>query len=163
MPQPRRLILLRHAQAQAEREAAADHERPLTAGGKADATQVARQLKEAGIRPSLILYSSALRTTQTARIVAAVLGYPGEFLQREAALYLASADTLLDVLAGQDASFHDILICGHNPGLSDLAVRLLDPPPAGLVPAAALVIETLAEDWSSLRHGSLQQRCLPPA
>jgi len=161
MPSPRRLTLLRHARAQPAGPGGSDQARALDPVGELEAAQVARQLLATGIRPSLLLCSPAVRALQTARIVARGIGYPREFLQREAGLYLASADDLLQVLAGQDDAFHDILLCGHNPGLSELAARLASAAIGSLPTGAAVVIETRAESWSSLQHGELRHRCLP--
>jgi phosphohistidine phosphatase len=102
---------------------------------------------EAGIRPSLILSSPAVRAWTTARIVAREISYPLEFLQRESSLYLAGVDRLLDLLAAQDAGFNSVVIVGHNPGLTEFANYLLpgvtdNIPSCGIV---ALNIDT--EDW----------------
>lgn len=161
MPSPRRLTLLRHARARPADAGTTDHARRLDPAGELEAEHVARQLLATGIRPSLILCSPAARAMQTAGIVARRFGYPREFLQREAGLYLASADDLLQVIAGQDDAFHDILLCGHNPGLSELAERLTASGTGSLSTGAAVVIETRAAGWSSLQRGELRHRCLP--
>ena len=75
-------------------------------------------------RPPLILTSPAKRARQTVRLIAREIGYPIEFLQTELELYLADPSTLLDVIAQQDNSFNDIVVCGHNPGITELANRL---------------------------------------
>ncbi len=104
-------------------------------------------MREANVRPSLILSSSAVRTWETAKIVAADLGYPNEFLQREASLYLANTSELLRVIAGQDDGFNHLMIVGHNPGLSDLA-DLLVPGAIPSLPAGGWIsIELDTKSW----------------
>lgn len=83
-----------------------------------------RRLKARGARPSMILTSPAVRAQRTARLIAEIIGYPVEFLQRESELYLADPDTILAVVARECEACHDVFVCGHNPGMTDLANRL---------------------------------------
>jgi phosphohistidine phosphatase len=72
------------------------------------------RIQTAGIRPSLILSSTAVRAWKTAKGVAKEISYPNEFLQREQRLYHAGVNRILDVLAQQDDAFNSIMIVGHN-------------------------------------------------
>jgi phosphohistidine phosphatase len=108
-----------------------------------------------GARPSLLLTSPARRALQTAQLVARALDYPREFLQREHDLYLASPDAILAVLARQDNAFNDILLCGHNPGLTDLANQLTDAQVDNIPTSGFVVIEASIHDWQDLKHGRL--------
>ena len=152
----KRLTLLRHAKAQQDSGGLADRERALTERGEQDAPLMGRRLRETGARPSLIITSPAVRALQTARLLAREIGYPLEFLQREADLYLAPPDDILAVISRQDDAFKDLLVCGHNPGLTQLAGLLTgraleDIPPCGLV-----VIEAAVDSWTGLRSGTLR-------
>ncbi len=149
----KRVTLLRHAKAKSEDARFPDRERSLNRRGLEDAPLMGRRMHEAGARPSLVMTSPAVRAMQTARLVATELGYPLEFLQREADLYLASPEEILAVLARQDNAFNDILLCGHNPGLTDLAnqltrARIDNIPTCGLV-----VIDAEIRDWRQLKTG----------
>ncbi len=55
------LLLLRHAKASRDDPELADHDRPLKPRGKEDAKRLGRQLREAGLVPTLIVSSTALR------------------------------------------------------------------------------------------------------
>lgn len=109
-----------------------------------------RRLRERGARPTLFLTSPATRARRTAQIIAREIGYPQEFLQREDDLYLASPDEIIAVVARQDSSYRDVIVCGHNPGLTGLANRLTG---AGIdnVPTTGVVIITLElTSWADL-------------
>lgn len=149
----KRLTLLRHAKAQPPDASLPDRERPLNGRGERDAPRMGRRLKETGARPSLIVTSPAVRALQTARLVAHELGYPLEFLQREADLYLATPDEILQVIARQDNAFNDMIVCGHNPGLTDLANRLTGANIDNLPTCGVVVIEAAVRDWHDLRRG----------
>ena len=107
-----------------------------------------KRIVAAGIRPSLIASSPAVRAWTTAKAVATEIGYPLEFLLREDDLYLAPLSRWLDVVAGQDAAFNNLMLFGHNPGLTDFANYLV-PGLTGNVPTAGVVaVEFEADDWS---------------
>lgn len=119
------LTILRHAKSSWDDSSLPDHDRPLNARGKRDAPIMAERLRHAGIRPSLILSSSAVRAWSTAKKVAQEISYPAEFLQRDEALYHAGLSRLLQILNEQDEGFNSILLIGHNPGLTDFANYLV--------------------------------------
>lgn len=141
------LTILRHAKS-SWKEGLPDYERPLSRRGEENAPMMAARITDAGIRPSLIMSSPALRAWTTAKLVARAISYPTEFLHRDDRLYLADLDKLLDVMLEQDAGFNSIVLIGHNPGLTELANYLLpgvtdNIPTCGLV---SLAIET--DDWN---------------
>lgn len=141
------LTLLRHAKSSWKDASLGDHERPLSARGRRDAPEMGRRLQAAEIRPSLIVSSPARRAWNTAEEVARTIGFPREFLQREKDLYLADADTLLDVIGRQDASFNHLLICAHNPGLTDLVQMFVPGLTDNLVTAGFVTVAAEADEW----------------
>jgi phosphohistidine phosphatase len=154
----RRLTLLRHAKAHPPRDGQPDRERELNARGERDAPVMAQRLLETGARPSLIITSPAARALQTARLFAAGIGYPLEFLQREADLYLATPDDILAVLARQDDTFRDIVVCGHNPGLTELANRLTGAGIDNVPTCGVVVIDSAAPTWRGIGSGAVLAR-----
>jgi phosphohistidine phosphatase len=141
------LTLVRHAKSSWEHTGLADRERPLSSRGKRDAPLMGQRLAAAGVRPSLIISSPALRAWSTAKKVARELGYPREFLQRESALYLATLYGLLDVVAKQDAGFNHLMLVGHNPGLTDFT-NFLSPGLTDNLPTTGVVSVNIdIADW----------------
>lgn len=147
----KRLTLLRHAKSSWRDQTLPDRERPLSSRGERDAPAMGLRLKAHRARPSLILTSHAVRARTTARIVARALGYPEEFLHVERSLYLASPDTILAVVGAQDERFADILVVGHNPGMTELTHRLLPDLPLDNLPTCGVVaIDSEAERWPDI-------------
>ena len=141
------LTLVRHAKSSWQDTDLSDRERPLNKRGLRDAPIMGRRAVEAGIRPSLIIASPAVRAWTTAKIFATELAYPVEFLQREDKIYLASLDSLLDVVASQDPGFNNLMLFGHNPGLTDFA-NYLSPGLTNNLPTAGVVsVEIDRDDW----------------
>ena len=142
------LTLLRHAKSSWKDTSLADRDRPLNKRGERDAPVMGQRIQNAGIRPSLIVSSPAVRAWRTAKIVAKALNYPREFLQREEDLYLASLDDLLDVVMAQDTGFNSVMVVGHNPGLTDFA-NFLSPGLTNNVPTAGVVaVQFERDDWN---------------
>ena len=146
----KRLALLRHAKSSWKDPSLEDYHRPLNKRGERDAPMMGRRLLARGARPSLIITSPAKRARRTARLIAREIGYPIEFLQREDDLYLADPDAILAVLARQPNSFHDVIACGHNPGLTELATRLTGINIDNVPTCGIVAMEADLKDWAEL-------------
>jgi len=116
---------------------------------------MAERIKQAGIRPSLILSSPATRAWTTAKAIAHEIGYPLEFLQQEDLLYHASIRNILKVIAEQDEGFNNLMIVGHNPGLTEFANQL-HPGLTDNIPTCGFVsFEIDCEDWNLDRDADI--------
>ena len=142
------LTLVRHAKSSWKDTSLADRDRPLNGRGKRDAPEMGRRIAAAGIRPSLIVSSPAVRAWTTAKVIANEIGYPREFLQRDSALYLASVNGILDVIVSQDAGFNNLMLVGHNPGFTDFANYLVPGLTDNMPTAAVVSVELDTDDWS---------------
>ena len=142
------LTLVRHAKSSWKDTSLADRDRPLNKRGKRDAPEMGRRIAEAGIRPSLIVSSPAVRAWTTAKIVADAIGYPREFLQRDNNLYLATVNGILDVIVAQDNGFNSMMLVGHNPGFTDFANYLVPGLTNNLPTAGVVSVELDTDDWS---------------
>ncbi len=109
---------------------------------------MATRIQQAGIRPSLILSSPAVRAWTTAKVIAREISYPIEFLQREERLFHAGVARIIDVLAQQDLGFNSIMMVGHNPGFTDFANHLV-PGLTHNIPTCGVVSVTVdSDDWN---------------
>jgi len=142
------LTIVRHAKSSWKDTSLSDRKRPLNTRGERDAPVMGRRIHEHGIRPSLIITSPAKRAWTTAKIIAREIHYPLEFLQREDGLYLASLDEILDTIVAQDNGFNNLMIVGHNPGLTDFANFLVPGLTNNLPTAGVVSVEIDRDDWS---------------
>lgn len=156
----RRLILLRHAKADAH-SAGGDRQRPLTKRGEEDARSVGRYLAQAGLAPDLAVASDARRAKRTLDLT--LEAFAKEVERRlDDGIYLATPDRLLDVVRQTPAETSTLLAIGHNPGFAELASALAaDGEPEALIrmrskfPTAALaVLDFDAEDWGEVAEGA---------
>lgn len=155
----KRLILLRHAKS-AWPDSVEDSARPLADRGRRAAPLMGAYLAKRRLAPDRILVSPARRTEDTWSLVQKLL--PGVAGARtDERIYEASANTLLAVIRETDASIRSLMIIGHNPGLEDLARRLMASregehaerlaekyPTAGLA-----VFDFDGADWSAIQPG----------
>jgi phosphohistidine phosphatase len=118
------IYLLRHGIAEDGGPAVPDSERALTGEGK---ERLRRVLKQAGVKPSLILSSPLKRAIETAEVAAEVLGYSGKVARTRALIPEASPfDAWDEVRAHKNEE--SILLASHEPLMSALAAFLLDSP-----------------------------------
>jgi phosphohistidine phosphatase len=148
----KRLLLLRHANAEPAVAGTEDIDRHLSPRGRAEALDAADRIARAGLRCDALLVSPALRTRETATIVAAELDLPLR-LTIEPDLYPGDPATLLRSLRRCLASYATVLIVGHNPGISELAQRFKQSPPPLELQTAGLCLISFPADahWGELR------------
>lgn len=149
-----RLTLLRHGHAQPADAGPADFERSLTRRGAREARTMAGRLLHRGLIPDLILASPANRAWTTATIVAQTCSLDEAQLQCAEDLYLATAQTIWRLI-GRERSVPHVLVCAHNPGLSEVASLLGPRPQPRALPTAGLA-SALWHDasWSLLEPHS---------
>ena len=157
------LSIVRHAKAERPEGYPSDFVRPLTPRGHKDATRLGALL--AGLEPKVdcILSSPATRAAQTTDRLAAELDLANS-VTWEKDIYLAAADTLLDLLRRAPEEVEHVVLVGHNPGLEELAAGLCSGAPDNSV--LTLVTATLAHfdlditRWNQLRWGAGQLKLL---
>jgi phosphohistidine phosphatase len=158
---PRRLVLMRHAKAEAT--APTDHERALADRGRSDAEAAGRWLGEQGITPDAALVSDALRTRQTWAEVVAGAGWDESLADFSEALYAAGDDSVFDLLRETDPAVSTLVVVGHNPTMAYVAELLDDgegddDATTGMVtrgfPTCALAVFAVDGPWSDLGPGT---------
>lgn len=117
------LILLRHAKSGWEDGDASDFERHLNQRGRSAAQRVGRSVRARGPEFDAVVISPAARSAETWE--GFVQGYgPAPEPTLEPSVYLATVETLLDLVRATDDSIERLLVIGHNPGLERLALLL---------------------------------------
>ena len=112
--------LFRHAKSDWSDMDKRDFDRGLNDRGRQGAALMGRHIADQGMAFDKIVASPAKRVTAT--LEAAM---PDADIDYDRRVYLAPADTLMDVLQAQDDADDAVLIVGHNPGLQDLVLKLV--------------------------------------
>ena len=114
------LTIVRHAESAPQDVQYLDKNRPLTKNGRNEALIMSQRIRDAGIKPSKILSSSATRAWETALIIAKTIKYNENLLTKDDRLYLADIYNLVCIIEEQNQDVNNLMIIGHNPGLIEL-------------------------------------------
>jgi phosphohistidine phosphatase len=119
------LYLIRHGVAEARGEAwPDDSKRPLSAEGMSKLRKAGRALTRLGISFDVMVTSPLVRTRQTAEIIAGVLDPHPHIVTAESLAPGGGAAAVLADLEKQ-AKRGRVALVGHEPGIGELAARLV--------------------------------------
>lgn len=151
----RRLILLRHAKTERDAPSGEDHDRRLDQRGETDSRDVAVWLTANGYRPDLALVSTAARARQTWDLLAPHM--PDARVDYRDALYNADALDIQHLIRDLESDPAVLMVVAHNPGLHELAWRLIGQGDqrerdelAHNLPTAGTVIVDFAGPWRKI-------------
>lgn len=151
------LTLIRHAKSDWHSAARSDFERPLNQRGQKAAPLMGRRLATRGGAADLLLVSPAERARRTAELIAAELDEPPPIDYVEA-IYDADLSTLIELLHNLDDDLHEVILVGHNPGVTELGRWLCSQAPHHLPTCALLEFELPLMSWSDLSAGCAELR-----
>ena len=115
---------MRHAKSSWNNSHKDDFDRPLNSRGRENAQMVAKHIHSLGFKPELTLCSSAVRCKETLELV--IPYFPKKtHIRYLDDLYLAPERTILEIVKSIELSIDQMLVIGHNPGLSDLSQSLI--------------------------------------
>lgn len=163
------LYLFRHGKSSWRDRNLPDFDRPLKQRGIDAAHLIGNHMVSRGMRPDVILCSSAARTQETLKYLQEEMGGEPE-VHIDRSLYLAGPNRIIRQLSKISPNIESVMVIGHNPGLQFLAMELTSG--AGEArgrlgkkfPTAALAVMTCEQpSWSTIRPGSftLQEYLTP--
>lgn len=145
----RKLFMIRHAKSSWANPLQSDFERSLNDRGEKDAPEMGERLKKIGIKPDLIISSTATRAAQTARKIGAAIGYDINHIKWEEKLYHCIPAVFEEVLAEVGDDVETVFIVGHNPGITDFVNELSDMFHTDNMPTCAVVgAEMELDEWN---------------
>lgn len=112
------VVLLRHAQAAWPSPGEKDIDRALDEKGRSEAIGIADTIKKLGIKPSLIVCSTALRCRQTV-VPLESLWDEKPVLEFDDELYFGGLPTYADMISNHTGN-GTLMIVGHNPMIEDV-------------------------------------------
>lgn len=150
----KRLTLLRHAKSSWRDPELADFDRPLNKRGKRDAPRMGRRLAQRGFAPDLLLVSPARRARLTAEAIIEQLGIDNSRLIFDERIYMASTEELVQLLRSIADDRQNVLLVGHNPGITDLANYLVDGQIENIPTCSVFSVELQVASWMELERSS---------
>lgn len=157
----KRIHVLRHAKSDRGDPDLDDHDRPLSERGRRAADRLSRHCREAGVRPDVVVCSTALRARQTLRRLRPGLG-PRARIVEDRSIYLGGVGAVLAAIRALDDAAETVMIVGHNPDLQSLILTLvapradavLDRVRAKLPTCALATLECPADSWAKVARNS---------
>lgn len=149
--------LLRHAKSDWDDMSTRDFDRGLNDRGRKGAALIGDYIRDHGIKWDVMVASPAERVKRT--IASA---FPEAEPIYDSRLYLASSETIMEVIAEHAGDAKAILVIGHNPGLQEVLFDLVSPQnenelfdqAAAKFPTASYaVFECDIDEWSQLKKG----------
>lgn len=144
------LYIVRHAKSSWEDSTLKDHDRPLLPVGIAKTKLVIKFLQSKDVLPDLLISSSAVRAFETARLIAAGLGYDEENIIKDPSLYHASSETIYDSLYALSNDVNSVMIFGHNPTLTYFVNEFLNPGIGNLPTSGLVAVEFITDKWEEI-------------
>ncbi len=120
----KKLYIVRHAQKEEESIDGNDYDRDLSEEGINCAKEMAQRFAQKNLPVDLIVSSPAKRTRLTAEIFAKTLNYKKTVMLNEV-LYMAFVNELLETITYTFDTVDSMLLVGHNPSLTALAITLV--------------------------------------
>lgn len=151
------LLLWRHAKSSWDVDGLADHDRDLSPRGEKAGLAMGKHIRKRKWIPDLVLCSTALRARRTLELAATRLAVDIDTRWLKS-IYLASPSRLETIVRRQPSTLKRVAIVGHNPGMHNFALQLIDNKGSKAAakleakfPTGALVrIGFKAGDWSEV-------------
>ena len=120
----KKLYIVRHAQKENELLEQDDYDRELSPEGIQDAQNMAKFFALKNLPIDLIVASPAKKKKKTAEIFAEALKYNKTIMLNEV-LYMAFVNELIETISYTFDTVDSVLLVGHNPSLTALAITLV--------------------------------------
>lgn len=122
----KKIIVMRHGKAAHVNGIQCDDERKLLPEGRKRSEKVGLFLAGQNVRVQCVLCSHAIRSRETAHIVADSVGFDKEAVIEHRSIYFGSTAALFDLFYALDDGVEEVLIVGHNPTITEFSNVLLN-------------------------------------
>lgn len=114
---------------------------------------MAKLLNKKGIRPDLILSSSAVRAYEFAKVIAEEADYKIKNIQVTKDLYMADDEDMLKILRKVDDKYKKVFLIGHNPEITYFANSLSNHNIDNIPTSGVFCISFDIEKWKDINYG----------
>ena len=147
------ILLIRHAKSSWKEPGLSDHDRPLNKRGKHDAPLMAEVLKNAGIKPDLLISSAAVRARKTAEAFAEVFEIEKKNILLSEDIYLGDVSDIMNRLRSVKDEFNTVFLFAHNPGITDFANTLCNTDILNIPTCGVYHARIPSSNWKDIKPG----------
>ena len=144
------LYLVRHAKSSWGHPGVSDFNRPLLDTGIRRTRKIIRYLNEKHVSLDLIISSPAVRTLETAKLIASGIHYPTGNIDQEPVLYEAGLNDFLDVIYDAADEINSLMVVGHNFTITHVANFFIGPEIEVLPTSGLVAISFDTEHWREI-------------
>jgi len=150
----KRIYILRHAKSSWSNPGLRDHDRPLNKRGQRDAPRMAHYMKENNLIISGIYSSTSQRTRETIVPFIEAFSLASSVISYEQDLYHGYPMDYVHVIQALGENDNNILLVGHNPGITDIANQASQAYIENVPTCALLILDYPSNDWASFSFQS---------
>lgn len=150
------LIVVRHAKSSWAVVGQEDIDRPLNDRGKKEAPEMAKRLKDKGLKVDLFVSSPAKRAKKTAKIFAEVLKQDKNDLLLVPTLYEPSLEAFYEALKTLDNKHSVVSLFSHNPGITQFVNTLTSVRTDDMPTCSIFAVEASTDSWENFRESPKQ-------
>ncbi len=144
------LFVMRHAKSALGSPDQTDLDRPLLEKGKKRTKHIIDYLLKKQVKVDLLLTSPAVRSNETAIIMAHGLNIPESNMREEKLIYSADSDRLFDLFYDLPSSVNKLMIIGHNPAVTNFVNIYLDEKIDALPTSGVVCLSFETDDWTQI-------------
>ena len=145
------VLLIRHAKSSWGDLSLPDFERPLNDRGKSDAPKMAKRIHNKEVPIDTFISSPAKRAKKTAEIFADRYGVKKNDIVLVPELYHGADNVFFDTIAKAPGKSNSIAIFGHNPGITEFAIRLTQTRIDNMPTCSIFAVKAEIKDWSEFK------------
>ncbi|MDR1367072.1 MAG: hypothetical protein LBJ13_04195 [Puniceicoccales bacterium] len=143
----KRLYIVRNAHAAI---GALDRERELDEQGVKELESIGSQIVAQGMRPNIILTSSARRSIETAKHIREVFGLLVNVIDIREDLYDADIPKILEILQSLPDEKNSVMLIASNPSIMELLTSITNSEYEDIPNGAVVVVELRLRHWKDL-------------
>ncbi|KAF0199652.1 MAG: phosphohistidine phosphatase [Bacteroidetes bacterium] len=144
------LYLMRHAKSSWKHAELNDLDRPLLEKGLKRTRLIINYLQTNNRKIELIITSHAVRSVETARIIARAFNVEESNFRIEKGVYMADPDSLMDQFYDLPSMVSDVMLVGHNPSVTNFANTFLEEKIDYLPTSGVVAISFETDKWEDL-------------
>ena len=146
------LILVRHAKSSWDAPGLSDIDRPLNERGKKDAPEMAKRLKDRGIKVDLFVSSPAKRAHKTAKYFAEEFGIKKDDIVLVDELYGANVAAFNQIVENLKDSNDTVVLFSHNPDITAYACTLTNVKVDDMPTCAVFAVQADTNEWKDFEN-----------
>ncbi|TXC76233.1 SixA phosphatase family protein [Luteibaculum oceani] len=148
------LFVIRHAKSSWAENQLKDYDRPLNNRGYKSIEIMGEHLKSQQIKPDIILYSTAKRTTETFEGLLPFVQSDQLKISPNRILYHASSQTIFSAISEIPTSCKKAFYIGHNPGVTDFVNELCGENISNIPTLGIAHIQLEIKSWNEIFLGT---------